>query len=132
MAKKGAKLYRVPARARFQVETAERVALRAAIQLGVTTLAANEHPTEPLGADGDIKITKNRDSQGMRSKSKSEKPLEGEKGAKSKPENRKTKKQHKRSALAESERRHKQGRRRQRTNQKGALKKKKKGVPKRE
>ena len=42
IAKKGAKLHRVPWHIRSDVEVAERVALRAAIQLGITTHAANK------------------------------------------------------------------------------------------
>ena len=52
MAKNGAKLYRVPARVRYNVEIAERVALRAALQLGVTTHAANNVAVSDCKPDG--------------------------------------------------------------------------------
>ena len=52
MAKKGAKLHRVPWHIRNDVEIAERVALRAAIQLGVTTHAANNVAEVAFRPDG--------------------------------------------------------------------------------
>ena len=64
LAKKGAKLHRVPKWLRCRVEVAERVATRAAVQLGVTTAAANEHVVESTGPDGEKVTRLVRDSEG--------------------------------------------------------------------
>ena len=64
MAKKGAKLHRVPAHIRSKVEVAERVALRAALQLGVTTHAANNAEEVGHRADGTCHTKTVRDSDG--------------------------------------------------------------------
>ena len=44
LAKAGAATHRVPHWLRKRAEVSDRVATRAALQLGVTTLADNEHP----------------------------------------------------------------------------------------
>ena len=51
-AKKGAKTHRVAAWVCKKAETADRVALRAAAQLGITTPAANEHTEVTVQPDG--------------------------------------------------------------------------------
>ena len=66
LAKRGAKSHRVPYWKRAQVLLAETTALRAALQLGVTTLAANEHAELSTSADGTTKVTKMRDCEGDR------------------------------------------------------------------
>ena len=64
LAKKGAKLHRVPWHVRNNMEIAERVALRAALQLGVTTHAANNVTEVVFRSDG-TRTTKNTcDSNG--------------------------------------------------------------------
>ena len=65
MAKKGAKLHRVPWKLRCEVETAERVALRAALQLSVTTHAANNVQEDTHKADGSSGFRSVRDSNGV-------------------------------------------------------------------
>ena len=57
MAKKGAKGHRVPSWLRKKLEVAEKVALRAAIQLGTSTHAANNHEVETV-INGDKTIKK--------------------------------------------------------------------------
>ena len=66
LAKKGAAIHRMPHRERMKVATAERVALRAAIQLGVTTVAANNVPQEFTKPDGTIGTRMLRDSDGLK------------------------------------------------------------------
>ena len=65
MAKKGAKLHRVPMHVRIKVEVAERVALRAAIQLGIATHAANNVPEPAHRSDGTGYLKTTRDSNGV-------------------------------------------------------------------
>ena len=64
LAKKGAKLHRVPWHVRNNMEIAERVALRAALQLGVTTHAANNVAEVVFKPDGTSSTSKTRDSNG--------------------------------------------------------------------
>ena len=64
LAKKGAALHRVPLHVRTKVKTAERVALRAALQLGVTTEAANSHAVSSLDSTGQVKWRLTRDCSG--------------------------------------------------------------------
>ena len=64
LAKRGAKLHRVPSWVRKKVETTELVALRAALQLGVTTAAANEQTEEYTDSKGLVCHRKRRDSDG--------------------------------------------------------------------
>ena len=65
LAKRGAKLHRMPKLMRDKVELAELVAHRAAAQLGVTTEAANNHAVQSFDANGALKIKKIRDSDGV-------------------------------------------------------------------
>ena len=65
LAKKGANTHRLPRWLRLRVETAERVALRAALQLGITTHAANNVVTAEYKADGTVGSRTLRDSSGM-------------------------------------------------------------------
>ena len=64
LAKKGARLHRVPRAARNKLEVAERVALRAALQLGITTKAANATEEVHFSEDGKSIIRLVRDSNG--------------------------------------------------------------------
>ena len=64
LAKKGAKTHRVPKWLRTKIETAERVALRAALQLGVTTHAANNVTIAEIKDDGNVVNRTFRDSNG--------------------------------------------------------------------
>jgi hypothetical protein len=64
LAKKGAALHRIPRHVRQKVKTAEMVALRAALQLGVTTTAANEHAVYVLDEQGKTRQLLTRDSEG--------------------------------------------------------------------
>ena len=65
LAKKGAKLHRVPLHLRRKVEIAELVALRAALQLGVTTHAANNVQEEITWQDGTVHKKTVRDCNGI-------------------------------------------------------------------
>ena len=65
LAKKGARSHAVPLWKQAQFKTAERVALRAALQLGVTTFAANNHPREVLKLDGTSGLVITRDCEGL-------------------------------------------------------------------
>ena len=58
------KSHRVPWWVRKAVQINDAVALRAAVQLGITTKAANEHVTIKLDASGNAVGTKVRDSEG--------------------------------------------------------------------
>ena len=68
MAKKGAALHRVPHHMRVKVKTAERVAPRAALQLGITTEAANAHAISVQDEQGNIKQHLTRDCSGWPAK----------------------------------------------------------------
>ena len=89
LAKQGARLHRVPEHIRQKVATAERVALRAALQLGVTTNAANNVKQLCRNSDGTIGYTVLRDSKGVPKPSRhkeaapDKKPKNGKKLAKS-------------------------------------------------
>ena len=64
LAKRGAKDHRIPKWMRDKVELAELVATRAALQLGVTTEAANNHGVLEMGKDGTARTKLHRDSEG--------------------------------------------------------------------
>ena len=64
LAKRGAKLHRIPKWIRDKVELAELVATRAALQLGVTTEAANNHGIVELDSEGTARTKTHRDSDG--------------------------------------------------------------------
>ena len=64
LAKKGAKTHRMPLRVRNDLEVAERVALRAALQLGVTTKMANATKETVINEDGTTTTKLLRDSEG--------------------------------------------------------------------
>ena len=73
LAKKGARSHTVPGWKQAQVRTADRVALRAALQLGVCTFAANNHQKEVLKPDGTTGYVTARDCEGI-AKAKRRKP----------------------------------------------------------
>ena len=65
LAKKGARSHGVPGWKQAQLKTAERVALRAAMRLGVTTWAANNHQQEVTKPDGTTDTITLRDCEGI-------------------------------------------------------------------
>jgi len=64
-AKAGAKSHRVPSDTRRKVEVAEAVAFRAALELGVTTYAANNHETQSVATCGKVVTSFSRDCDGL-------------------------------------------------------------------
>jgi len=65
LAKKGAKTHRVNWHTRRMHATAEAVALKAAVQLGITTHAANNFPVTSTDLNGKEHTNVMRDSEGM-------------------------------------------------------------------
>jgi hypothetical protein len=76
LAKVGANSHRVPKATRRWALTADRAALRAALQLGITTHAANNHPVETIAPCGKVTTSTARDSEGMGKRARAHRPPE--------------------------------------------------------